>query len=361
MKVLFYGGSFDPVHDGHLSLARSASKFLGGQVVTFLPSRSARWKHPESKEEDRLGLLEEVLKRHADFPYEIDRFLFLNPQFPDYTYDFLRDFKDKNPEAEVYFLLGGDSVLTFPRWKKAEELPKLAKFLYLPREGVEIDPKIFDDFGIKAIQGESPGPSSSTAIRELEIAHPYLEARAYIGKREMYYCKTIREYLGEHRYLHSLRVAELAASFFQSGSQKEGEAYIAGILHDLAKDLPIERQTELAKRYGSLEGLPKWAYHQYAGAVLAKELFPKAPESSIKAIASHCTGSGDMDEIAKAIYAADKTEPGRGYDSSKMIESCHQDLEDGFRYVLRENKAFLEGKGYTITDPYSESCYKRYL
>ncbi len=360
MKILLYGGSFDPVHPDHLEAARGAHALLG-LVPVFQISRKARWKHPDSDPEDRLEILRRVLSLRADFPYEIDDSLIKDPALPDFTVEVLRRYRGKYPGAELHFLLGGDSVNTFPRWKEAREIAATCRLHYVERPGLSVDASILNEFGIEPLRGVKTAGYSSTAIRGLGAAHPYAEAREYIQTRRMYYAKTVSSYLSGSRYEHSVRVAELARTFLR-GTEAD-LAYIAGMAHDIAKELPIGEQKKLAAEYdpGLSKEYPDWVYHQFAGAALSRKTFPLMPKEAIRAIAGHCTGSARMDDVAKAVYAADKIEPGRGYDSKWMIDLCRRDIKRGFETVLRENIKFLHSRGYSCEDKLTRSTIREYL
>ncbi len=68
-----------------------------------------------------------------------------------------------------------------------------------------------------------------------------------------------------------------------------------------------------------------------------------------------------MTRLGKIIYASDKIDPKRGYNSKYMIDACLEDDEKGFRFVLEENKKFLESKSKEIHNRYSDACFTYYL
>ena len=84
-------------------------------------------------------------------------------------------------------------------------------------------------------------------------------------------------------------------------------------------------------------------------------------EEIIEAIICHATGKKDMNSFDKIIYASDKIEPSRGYDSTKLIDACMKSYEKGFLKVLKENKIYLESKGYETDNKLTKECYKEYL
>jgi nicotinate-nucleotide adenylyltransferase len=68
-----------------------------------------------------------------------------------------------------------------------------------------------------------------------------------------------------------------------------------------------------------------------------------------------------MPPLGKIIYSADKIEPTRGYDSSKLITACLKNYYVGFLKVLQENKRFMISKGYNMNIPLAQECFDLYL
>lgn len=125
MKLGIFGGSFDPVHYGHLLLAESCREQLNLDKVFFVPAGI-----PPHKRETRLtpavhrlAMLELAIAGEADFEicrYEIDR------SEISYTVDTLRWFRSEFPEAELYLLVGADMLNDLPNWREAAEICRLA-------------------------------------------------------------------------------------------------------------------------------------------------------------------------------------------------------------------------------------------
>ncbi|MBI4880629.1 MAG: nicotinate (nicotinamide) nucleotide adenylyltransferase [Planctomycetes bacterium] len=176
-RLAFLGGSFDPVHLGHLHLARAACERLALDTVRFLPAPSAPHKlgKPMLPVEDRIELLglalageprfgiEEHEARRGGSSYTIDTLRYLRRRFPSGT--------------RIFFLIGGDSLRDLPQWRSAAEL--VAEFDLVT---VSRDPRVPDDELLApvvrafppslveklraAILRVEPLPVSSTEIRE---------------------------------------------------------------------------------------------------------------------------------------------------------------------------------------------------
>ncbi len=129
MKVGLYGGSFDPLHFGHLNLALELMEKRKLDEVWFCPAKISPFKSHAAPKVDgtiRLEMLRSVLN-------EIPRFRVLeievNREGPSYTVETLRDLHRQYPDHEFYVLMGEDALAHFFRWHKAEEIVSLAKLL----------------------------------------------------------------------------------------------------------------------------------------------------------------------------------------------------------------------------------------
>lgn len=171
MKIGVMGGTFDPIHIGHLISAEYAREHVGLDRVIFMPSGP----HP-FKENDKMTSPEIRLEMTSiaitENPYfEISR-IGVNRTDTDYTIDDIRDLKKEYPDDEIYFIIGADILDQIERWKDFYKLTRMCKFILFNRWGIaqeEINKKIEElellyDFKIERV--ESPILEiSSTAIR----------------------------------------------------------------------------------------------------------------------------------------------------------------------------------------------------
>lgn len=119
-RYAIYGGSFDPVHVGHIALADCAVKECGLDELVFMPAYISPFKQDRRVTEgaDRLAMLEKVLRRNPAFrvsDYE------LRKGGPSYTVETLRHFRDM-VDGELHFVLGFDSMVQLDTWCKGEEI-----------------------------------------------------------------------------------------------------------------------------------------------------------------------------------------------------------------------------------------------
>ena len=135
-KVGLLGGTFDPVHLGHLRAAQEIRKILGLQKVYFIPSAVPPHKKAEvtTPAGDRLKMLELALEEYPYFEvstYEIDK------ATTSYTVETLKHYTAKQPDTEFYFIVGSELFKTIDTWKNYIELFKLANFAVIERPGFD--------------------------------------------------------------------------------------------------------------------------------------------------------------------------------------------------------------------------------
>jgi len=155
----------------------------------------------------------------------------------------------------------------------------------------------------------------------------------------------VRKEIDEKRFLHSKSVGELCYKIALSNKLDNPiKYYFAGLVHDLAKNK--DKNKEVVDKYlNKIEkSFPSYTYHQFLAPFIVKELFNYEDEEIFDAIKYHCTGKKNMSKMGKIVYASDKIDPLRGYDSNFMIEAMIQNYESGFILVLKENLKFLKEK-----------------
>ena len=136
-KIGIYGGTFDPIHNGHLILARAARERLDLEVVIFVPAAVSPFKNaPATPASDRLAMLEAAIAGEKEFV--IDQMELHRPP-PSYTIDTIEIIRAREPKAELFYLLGLDNVRDLTRWHRFDDLQKLVRFVVLDRTGEHIN------------------------------------------------------------------------------------------------------------------------------------------------------------------------------------------------------------------------------
>lgn len=148
-RVGILGGSFDPVHLGHLILAEAALEELDLDRIIFIPAGVSPFKQdrpPGASPEQRLAMLRMATAGEPRFSVD-DREL--QRIGPSYTIDTVRSLMGDFPGVRFLFLIGSDNLKELPKWHEAEELMKLVDFAVLDRGG---EPLPADDAGFPVVR-----------------------------------------------------------------------------------------------------------------------------------------------------------------------------------------------------------------
>jgi nicotinate-nucleotide adenylyltransferase len=134
MKIAIYGGTFDPIHHGHLILAREALEKLQLDKVVFVPAAISPFKKTAAAAsgELRLAMLRAAIDGETRFAADDCE---LRRPGPSYTVDTVEEIKRQNAGAQIYCLIGEDNVNTLTRWHRFRDLEKLVRFVVLDRTG----------------------------------------------------------------------------------------------------------------------------------------------------------------------------------------------------------------------------------
>lgn len=196
-KYALFGGTFDPVHNGHIRLAKAAANELGLDKLFFMPNFISPFKRDVkvTAAEDRCAMLNIACKANDKFivsRYEVDR------QTPSYTYNTLTFFNN-NYDGKLYFLLGFDSLVQIDTWYKGEKILKSFTLVAGRRPGTEssVGLEKIKEFKAKynadiILLDVEPYEASSTEIRQLVDEGKSLggivlpEVENYINEHNLY-------------------------------------------------------------------------------------------------------------------------------------------------------------------------------
>lgn len=152
MKIGILGGTFNPIHIGHLILAQEAREKLGLDRVIFVPA----YLPPHKDNSDiapastRFMMLKLAIKNNRYFfvsDIEIKR------DGRSYTIDTIKEFKEKYPRDELYFIIGSDLLKYLDDWKDLKEVIKIVKFIVVTRPGYPLEkiPSYIETLAIRAV------------------------------------------------------------------------------------------------------------------------------------------------------------------------------------------------------------------
>lgn len=318
MRIGLLGGSFDPVHNAHVALARAARERLGLDLVVMMPSGEPPYKKCRAGKADRLSMVRLAVQGERGIEVsdiEIKR------SGETYAVDTLRELSEMYPGSEIVYILGADAAAKVRRWKGAEEVLRLCRIACVARGENDECPE-----GMTRLECRLEDISSSM-IRDMvrrgeDIAGLVPEGvRGYIGRRGLYIAEMteeeiiadLKERLKPSRFEHTLGVAQTALELARENGFPEGKAYIAGLVHDCAKNLSDGEMDDMADEAGAdaEERLVRQVLHAPVGALVAQKRYGINDPEILQAVRRHTIGGSGMSILDMIIYVADFIEPGR--------------------------------------------------
>ena len=185
-RIGVMGGTFDPIHYGHLVAANEAAHALGLDEVIFVPTGEPWQKHNFTSGEHRY--LMTVIATASNPRFKVSR-VDIDRDGPTYTVDTLTDIRAIHPDAELFFITGADALADIFSWKDPERLLKLARFIGVSRPGHELSVPLGAEDAVTLVE-ISALAISSTDIRE----------RVFQGKPTRYLLPdAVLDYITEHQ------------------------------------------------------------------------------------------------------------------------------------------------------------------
>lgn len=353
-RIGILGGTFQPIHNGHLALARHAMEALSLTRVLFVIDRIPPHKslNDGATTAQRLQLLELALHAEEGFFAET---MELQREGASYTVDTLRALKERTPDAALFFLMGSDMLRSFPSWRAPQEIADLAVLVCTTREGHDAEEQASAQrcraqFGARVVLLPAVSPISSTEIRT-RIAQalpidgmtpPAVAAEIYyLGLYQpsdiLTYYNEVRAALSEKRMRHTAGVIETAIRLAAENGVDGKQARLAALLHDCAKELPPEQLL----LYSDTEEPILPILHAYAGADLARTKYGVTDEAVLRAIRLHTTGDAHMTKLDKILYLADMIEPSRTFAGVSEIR-MEKSLDDAILLAFQRSIWYIQ-------------------
>ena len=373
MKILIYGGSFNPPHIGHVHALRVTAEALHPDRIMLIPASLPPHKklaENSASVRDRLAMTEQAAR---EIPGAEVLDIEMRRPGKSYTSDTLRQLNALFPDDELIFLVGTDMLLTLDTWHEPEIIMSLAHIAVFAREHDRTEDIIAkrDElrrrYGaeIYIISGE-PVEVSSTELREglaRRECRELVPAGVYehIIRNRLYNARPdygwMREkayaYLKAKRVKHVRGVEQEARKLAERWGLDEDDAAEAAICHDITKKLDLTEQLRLCAQYGivpdSFEQVSEKLLHAKTGAAFSQELFGLSDEAAA-AIRWHTTGRAGMDELQKVIYLADYIEPGReGFAGlAELRRAAYEDLDAAMELGMRMTIQEVRDKGNPV-------------
>lgn len=195
MKIGIMGGTFNPIHNGHIALAQKAYDDLKLDKVLFMPSGTSYLKQNVLPAAHRVEMVKRAISKYTHFELSL---IEVNRAGNTYTYETLQQLKKDNPQTEYFFIIGADSLLYMEHWKEPEIIFSLATIACTVRDDADMNVikakgKELEEKGANIVYLDMPViPISSTQIRELAKNHKSVtdlvsaEVVAYMQEEHLY-------------------------------------------------------------------------------------------------------------------------------------------------------------------------------
>ncbi len=373
-RLAIMGGTFDPIHLGHLVTAEAVRDEFNIDEVLFIPTGRPPHKSNVNMTTGKHRYLMTVLAT-AENPYfkvsrmEIDR------TGATYTVDTIQEVRKRyGKETQIYFITGADAMLQILSWKDSDKLLTLCEFVAVTRPGYNKEDLIKQVEGIREkyntkihfLEVPALAISSSDIRRRLNELKPIkylvpLEVENYIKKHDLYnykfnlteqqrneMTKYVASKISAKRYAHTKGVVETALEYAKLNDVDCNEAYIAALFHDVAKELPKEESLALCEKYhidiDEFEREHIDLAHGKIGAAILQRDFKIDNPNILNAIRNHTLGRKNMSDLEMVIFLADMTEEGRP--PFKDREEIKQAATSNLKRAMY--KAFLSTYNYVV-------------
>ena len=362
-KIGIYGGTFNPLHTGHLHAAKQAIETLELDKLILIPDRIAPHKEiPEgtATPEQRMEMLRIATKNEPKMEVsDIE----LKREGKSYSYLTVEQISREYPNAKLYLLMGTDMFTSFHTWVEPERITAKAALAVMYRgdkgeaEAIEEAKARMESRGAEVVLVKNDVIAiSSTQMRRLlafQCAGPFLPegVEDYIRAEGLYDSTAqwknlpmdqleavVVRLLNPNRVAHVLGCRDTAAEMAKRWGVNEVDAARAGLLHDITKAIDGPLQLTLCGEYGTIlsefgQRHPK-TLHALTGSLVADRIFGEN-EAVVSAICHHTTGKGDMTTLEKIIYVADYMEPCRNFPGVEELRRlAFSDLNGALRLGL---------------------------
>ena len=377
MKIALFGGTFDPIHNGHIALCEAFKKELCLDRIILMPTAQPphKLKTEMAPAAHRAAMCELAAE---PYPYISVSRVEIARGGASFTADTLDIMSERFKDAEWYLLMGADMFLTVSTWFRYDDIKARAVLCTVPRDDISAETlaahaeKLTAD-GARCIVVSANTPRiSSTALRKairdqdnrnwrrflspavadyIEDHDLYLpDSMATVPTTNEQYIAILKRRLTPYRFEHSLAVAEEAKRLAPLYGAEPEKAYTAGLLHDIMKDASPAEQMGVCESFGvtlddDTQNAPK-LWHAAIGAVFLEHVLGITDTDMLNAVRYHTTARAGMTPLEKTVYIADFTAAGRHYpDVAEMRRRANISSDEAMRYAVRYSINELKEKG----------------
>ena len=367
-EVGILGGTFDPIHLGHLKMVDAVTRQLGIRRVMFIPDGDPPHKGTLTGASDRLHMVRLAMEGKPG--YEASS-LEVKRQGITYTVDTLKALCEEEPDSLWCYIVGADTLDVIETWKTFDVVAKmLSSLAVVPRNTIDRERLkkqakfISEKYGLKIyLIDREVSPISSTEIRLRAQRHLSLDGYVppnvehYIINHRLYtdpILDELRKTMTLMRYRHTLGVETTAEALAKCFHVDPDKARMAALLHDCAKHLPMDKMVEMVERadveMAEGEKDSRALLHAAAGMILAKEQFGVTDPDVLSAIRWHTTGRAGMSDLEKVIYLADMIEPGRRpfQGIEKIRDAANHSLNEAMAIAAKRTVLYVRSRGMPL-------------
>lgn len=360
-SILILGGSFDPPHSYHLKVLKYAIKKIKPSKIIIFVTYQSPLKEKHFVSYIHRKKMTKILTKKANIKCSFDDFEFKRKK-KTYTYQIKRYLKEKYPSHTLYFLMGSDSFKNIEKWKRYKEILKTFKIVIAQRKGYSIEKNKIKKYKLIILDKKFDN-ISSTLLRKkiltLDFSSIDKDIKNYIIKNKLYFTDiilTVKKTISKKRFKHTISVIKIATDLAEKYNLDLKKVFFAALLHDIAKELPLEKQIRLIKKekikikkFNNVIKKAPQILHQWSSAVYAKKIFKIKDKEILSAISKHTTGDKKMKLIDKIIYVSDFISDDREFREARIIRKiAFKDIELAFKktkelksmYVIK-NKEYL--------------------
>ncbi len=385
MKIAIYGGTFDPIHIGHVKLARMIIENFKIDKLLFVPVANPVHKSKKSISDFNIRcemINMSIINENKMYICDIE-----NNNFESFSTNTIDNIKDiYGISNDYYFIIGEDSLIDIKKWKDYKGILKKISLICVDRNLNKIDSikhELDEEFNIKINVQPFVSSISSTKIRNtLNLEEKYFsngkEMKKYIMDRNLYDIydeqkiidikQDIKNSLSKNRYEHSIRVAEMCKALGKRFNLNERILYLIGITHDICKEYSNDEINRMIKVH-EIEKYIKFAsksiYHSVLGGIVTKERYNIHSKIVYNAINNHTIPfMKNLNLYDKILYIADSCDIRMYGDKNNMNnkfkellkqdEISIKDIDKAMLFVLKETIQKLKVKKKII----DESIYQ---
>lgn len=338
-KLLIFGGTFDPIHLGHIKMLKAAINKVKPNLTLLIPNKNPPLKdsNPKASIKARLDMVNLAIKNIPNVKvcdYEIKS----KSNQKSYTYLTINYLKKIYKNYKFYFLVGMDRLNDFNQWKNYQQILKNVTLVVAGRNNKK------SKFQNAILLNTNEINISSAELRS-KPNKKYLSPKIikYIANNGVYCAQQIKPLMSDYRYQHTLRVADTAIKISKNKSKAFiKKAYITAMYHDVAKEFNREQILELIdNKYNSKRFPTAHTLHGCASAAYVKKHFFVTDKEILDAIYNHVIPLRKCSMLSKVIYCADKLEPSRTNkdipNRAKLLKESITNLDKVFNFILDYN------------------------